>query len=127
MGHANAAELENLAGHYAECSAYFTLAYHAVNNSGGDTTAAEGFSEVSDNAMFYSLLLASENREQDMAINVTHSRIEMYLKLMKREINNDNANFSILMNKHSFPCQDAMNNLPIELLNIINRRISETQ
>ena len=75
----NAEEIEDLAGLYAECAAYYTIVYHAVNNSGdSDTTAA--YSKVMNDSMFYSLLLTSESREQDMAVNVTNSRIQMYIK-----------------------------------------------
>ena len=77
--------------------------------------------------MFYSLLLASESREKDMAINVTNSRIEMYIKQMKQDTNNDNANISILINKHNYTCQDAMKNPPQEVVNILNRRIEEAK
>ena len=126
MNQVNAQELEDLAGLYAECTAYYTLVYHAVNNSGDSDTAAV-YSEVMDNAMFYSLLLASESREKDMAINVTNSRIEMYIKQMKQDTNNDNDNISILINKHNYTCQDAMKNPPQEVVNILNRRIEEAK
>jgi hypothetical protein len=124
ISHANAETLEDLAGLYAECTAYYTFVYHAVNNSGYSDTAAT-YSKVMDDSMFYSLLLASETREKDMAVNVTNARIEMYLKQMKRETNNDNANISILINKHNFTCQDAMKNPPVELIDILKRRINE--
>ena len=126
MSQVNAEELEDLAGLYAECTAYYTLIYHAVNNSGDSDTAA-AYSKVMDDSMFYSLLLASESREQEMAVNVTNSRIEMYMKQMKQEINNDNANISILFNKHNSPCQDAIKNPPAVLVDILDRRIKETQ
>ena len=124
--HVHSEETDDIAEHYAECTAYYTLVYHALNNS-GDTDAATAYAKVMDDSMFYSLLLASENREQDMAVNVTNSRIEMNIKQMKEEINNDNKNISILMNKHNFSCRDAMNNPPLELVNILKRRMEELE
>ena len=71
--------LEDIAGMYAECTAYYELAYHALNASNKKETA-NTYKELADNAMFYSLLLANEGRTQDVAVKVTNSRIEMYLK-----------------------------------------------
>ena len=60
--------------------------------------------------MFYSLLLAAQGRSKELAAQVTNSRIEMYMKKMKQEANNDYANISILINKYHFGCQELMEN-----------------
>lgn len=114
--------LENISGQYAECTAYYELVYHATNSSNEKETA-DAYKELSNNAMFYSLLLANEGREKDMAVNVTNSRIEMYKKKMKQETNNRNENISILINKYHFDCEKLMKNPPNEVKEILKKKL----
>jgi len=102
-------ELEDLSAQYAECAAYFRLAYFALMNSGAEESAGS-IREVEDSMMLVALALASVERDQDMAVEVTNSRIEFSMKMMKQEINNRNENFSILMNKYQLPCQEKLTN-----------------
>ena len=120
------AELENISGQYAECAAYYRFVSYAVDASGEKETASS-YRELEDNAMFYSLLLASEGRDQDLAVEVTNSRIEMYLKKMKLEANNRNENISILINKYHFECQELSENPPTELANAMQRQLQELE
>ena len=115
---------ENISGQYAECAAYYELVYHAMNASNEKETA-DVYKQLENNAMFYSLLLANEGRTQDVAINVTNSRIEMYMKKMKQEANNRNENISILINKYHFVCEEAMKNPPREMLEVLKTKINE--
>jgi len=101
--------LENISGQYAECAAYYTIVYHAMNSS-DEKSAANAYSKLQKKAMFYSLLLAAQGRSKELAAQVTNSRIEMYMKKMKQEANNDYANISILINKYHFGCQELMEN-----------------
>ena len=75
--------------------------------------------------MFYSLLLANEGRSKDVAIEVTNSRIEMYMKKMKQEINNRNENISILINKYHFGCQSLIETPPSQVLKILKAKAEQ--
>ena len=116
--------LENISGQYAECAAYYELVYHAMNSSNEKETA-DAYKQQENNAMFYSLLLANEGRSKDLAVNVTNSRIDMYMKKMKQEANNRNENISILINKYHFGCDEAMKNPPKELLEVLETNANE--
>lgn len=110
--------MENISGQYAECAAYYRLVYHAMNSS-NEMETANAYRQLEDKAMFYSLLLAGQGRSKDMAIDVTNSRIEMYMKKMKQETDNRNENISILINKYYFGCQEAMKNPPSQLAEVL--------
>lgn len=75
--------------------------------------------------MLYSLLLASEGSGEDMAVQVTNSRIELEMKRMKKEVNNRNENISILINRYHEECQALHESPPAQLIEIIERRASE--
>ena len=68
--------LENIAGQYAECTAYYELVSHGLNVSDNEETA-KSYLDLRDIVMFYSLLLANEGRSKDMGVKVTNSRIEV--------------------------------------------------
>ncbi len=115
---------EDISGQYAECAAYYRLAYYALKNS-NDEESAKVYSELDDRSMFYSLLLANEGRDQDMAVEVTHSRIEVNLKKMKKEIGNRNENFSILINNYHFKCENLLENPPDEVMEVLEEKVEE--
>ena len=104
-------DLENISGQYAECAAYYEFAYYALKSS-GDAVSAEAYYNLEGQAMYSAYILASEGRDDDMALNVTNSRIDMYKKKMRREANNTNANISILINKYHYDCEKIMQILP---------------
>jgi hypothetical protein len=110
--------MEDISGQCAECAAYFKLVYHAMVSS-NETDTAKSYSELEDMVMFYSLLLANQGRDKDTAIEVTNSRIEMNMKMMKQETNNRNENISILINKYHFGCLEIIKNPPEILLKLI--------
>lgn len=116
--------LENISGQYAECAAYYELVYHAMNSSNEKKTAT-AYRKSEESAMFYSLLLANEGRSKDVAVEVTNSRIEMYMKKMKQEANNRNENISILINKYHFGCQNLMENPPSQVLKILKAKTEQ--
>ncbi len=117
-------DFENISGQYAECAAYFRLVYHAMQSSNEEETA-NAYRQQEDAAMFYSLLLANEGRSKDVAIEVTNSRIEMYMKKMKQEVNNRNENISILINKYHFGCEEAMENPSSQVAELLQTKINE--
>ncbi len=116
--------LENISVQYAKCAAYYRLVSHAMASS-NDRETANKYGQVEETAMFYSLLLASEARSKDLAVKVTNSRIEMYIKKMKQEINNRNENISILINNYSDICQAAITNPPDSLLSVLKTKIEK--
>ncbi len=117
-------KLENISGQYAECAAYYRLVFHAMNSSNEKETA-NAYRQLEDTAMFYSLLLANEGRSKDVAVDVTNSRIEMYMKKMKQEANNRNENIAILINKYHFGCQEAMENPLSQVVEILQKKTDE--
>lgn len=116
--------LEKISGQYAECAAYYRFVYHAMNSSNEKETA-NAYRQLEETAMFNSLLLANEGRSKDVAVEVTNSRIEMYMKKMKQEANNRNENISILINKYNFGCQEAMKNPSNHVVEILKIKIEE--
>ena len=75
--------------------------------------------------MLVALALASVGRDQEMAVQVTNSRIEMNMKIMKQEINNRNENISILVNKYLFDCQEALTKPSGRVIDVLKRFTSE--
>ena len=71
--------LENISGQYAECAAYYRLVYNALDSSIAPGSA-NAYRELEDIAILYSRLLANEGRNNDLALKITNSRIEMYIK-----------------------------------------------
>lgn len=116
--------LENISGQYAECAAYYELVYHAMNSSNEKETA-NAYRKLEESAMFYSLLLANEGRSKDVAVEVTNSRIEMYMKKMRQEASNRNENISILINKYNLGCQALMDNPPSQVLKILKAKAEQ--
>jgi len=116
--------LENIAVQYAECAAYNGLVFNAMKASNENQTA-NAYSQLENDAMFYSLLLANEGRSKDLAIEVTNARIDIYIQKMKQETDNRNENISILINKYHFECQELMKNPPTELIEVLKKRLVE--
>jgi hypothetical protein len=116
--------LDNIAIQYAECAAYYELVFNAMKTS-NESKIANAYHQLKNDAMFYSLLLANEGRSKDLAIEVTGSRIDIYIKKMKRETDNRNENISMLINKYHFECQELMPNPPPELIQVFKRKIVE--
>ena len=105
---AMAAEVtDNVATEYAECAAYFAIVQGAFQSSGKATEGAK-YKEASDKAAAFSLLAAKQSRSEEMATRVTLTRFEMSLKSMQKTIENNYSNMSLLMNRHSEPCVEAM-------------------
>ena len=112
--------LENISGQYAECAAYYRLVSYAMETS-NELKSADTYRQLEGQAGLYSILLASEGRNEEMAFKVTQSRIEMYIKQMRQETNNRNENISVLINKYHLECQEAMDNLPKAVLEILKK------
>lgn len=116
--------LENISGQYAECAAYYEFAYYAMKSS-GEAVGAEAYRNREEQAMFYAWLLASEGRNNDMALNVTNSRIDLYKKKMRQEASNTNANISILINKYHYACEEIIKAPNKKVMQILSAREKE--
>ena len=99
--------IDNVATEYADCAAYFAVVQGAFQSTGKETEAKK-YKEASDKAAEFSLLAAKQSRSEDMATRVTLARFEMSLKSMQKTIGNNYSNISLLMNKHSDSCVEAM-------------------
>jgi hypothetical protein len=116
--------MDDIAIQYAECAAYYELVFNAMKASNENKTA-NAYRQLENDAKFYSLLLASEGRSKDLAIEVTNARVDIYKKKMKHEADNRNENISILINNYHSECQEFMQNPPAELIEVLKRKILE--
>ena len=89
----------NLAHEFAECAAYYSITSKIVSRSKPEE--AKKFDKAASLATAGSNVLTSEK--------VTNARVEMAIKSMVRELDNDIANFSLLLNKYSDSCGAAIN------------------
>jgi len=101
-------EIDDLAVMYAECTAYNNLLYGALERSDVEPTTLEKIKSAYSQTMFASVVLASQSRTNDMAVKVTESRVELFIKDMTDEIDTNFDNFSILMNRYGNSCIEAI-------------------
>jgi hypothetical protein len=113
-------DLENFSGQYAECAAYYRLVSYAMESS-NELKTSETYQKLEGLAGLYSHILASEGRSDEMAFEITKSRIEMYIKNMKKEANNRNENISVLINKYNFECNNLIENPPNDIKQIFKK------
>lgn len=90
--------MNNLAHEFAECAAYYAIASKLIEPQSPAT--AKQLDEAGAAALAGSTGLTSEA--------VTNARVEMAAKLMVKELGDSAANFSILLNKYSDPCGQAI-------------------
>ena len=105
----------NVSEEYVICAAYYLIGSEAIRRSGDLKTAAKS-EQAHDTALQYAVIAAKEGRTEEMAQKVTHARLELTLKSMTNEIDNDVGNFSILMNKYLYRCKEIMED-PDKLMN----------
>ena len=106
--------LENIARQYVECAAYYELVSESFKVS-GNGEAVNDYLELRDTAKFYSLLLASEGMSQDIAVQLTNSRLKMRKTKLSGEINYKYENIAIIIDKYNFGCQKIVQNPSAEL------------
>ena len=94
---------------YVTCAACFSWASEALRRSGDFETAAK-YEGYRNSAVGYALIAAKEGRTQEMAEKVTMARLDLEMKSMMKEIDEDVANISILMNKYSDHCKEIVEN-----------------
>jgi hypothetical protein len=94
---------------FVTCSAYYSIASEGIRRA-GHLKSAEKSEKISDTALKYALISAKKGRTQEMAEKVTLARLELNMKLMTNEIDNEFTNISILINKYSYRCKEIMEN-----------------
>ena len=99
--------MNNVSHEYTVCAAYFMFVSNALAVSGKDE-GGQRYDELSDLALMYAMQSASVGRSDDMAQKVVTARLETEVTSMAKEIDNDNANISILNVKHLERCKWAM-------------------
>ena len=114
----NDKNLENIARQYAECTAYYELVSESFKVS-GNGEAAIRYLELRDTAKFYSILLASEGRSQDIAVQLTNSRIKIRRRVLSGKINYQYENIANIIDEYHFGCQKIAQNLPADLMAIL--------
>ena len=98
---------DTLSKEYAVCSAYSTV-IQAILIKEGDTVTAEKYSLQSRVAYQYASEYAKQGRTDEMAKKLTLSRIQTHVQAMTEEFGNDASNISILVNRHSYKCKEAI-------------------
>lgn len=88
----------NLAHELAECAGFYTLSGMAFEAQAPELS--EKSRDIGATAFYYSKELTNEK--------VTRARTEMAVKSMMKEIDNDSANYSILLNKYGDRCSEIV-------------------
>ena len=99
----------NVSEEFVICAAFYSICTEAVSRS-GDPQTVPRYEEAFDAALYYALTAAKKGRTQEMAEKVTLARLELYMKSMTGEIDNDMGNISILLNKYLYRCILVMEN-----------------
>ena len=99
----------NVSEEFVICAAFYSICTEAVSRS-GDPQTAPRYEEAFDAALYYALTAAKKGRTQEMAEKVTLARLELYMKSMTGEIDNDMGNISVLLNKYLYRCKQVMEN-----------------
>jgi len=89
----------NLASEFATCTAYYSLMEHAMERR-------QENGEQFEQAGYLSYVLATELSNEE----VTKARMELDVKEMMKEINNDWSNGAILINKYAEHCKNIIEN-----------------
>ncbi|WLI10592.1 MULTISPECIES: hypothetical protein [Pseudomonas] len=82
----------------AECAGFYVISAKILEAQKPEL--AERSSKAADSALDYSKALTSEK--------LTRARTEMAIKSMMKDIDNDAANYSILLNKYADQCGEAV-------------------
>ncbi|WP_236203891.1 hypothetical protein [Pseudomonas protegens] len=88
----------NLAHEFAECAAYYSISSAIISRTKPEV--AKQIDVAAERAFVGARTFTSKK--------VTEARIEMAIKSMTKELDNDIANFSVLINEYSDSCQEAV-------------------
>jgi hypothetical protein len=88
----------NLAHELAECAGFYALSVMVFEAQAPELSKKS--KDIAATAFYYSKELTSEK--------LTRARTEMAVKSMMKEIDNDSANYSILLNKYAEQCSEIV-------------------
>lgn len=124
-----AEEINNNVSHeYVTCAAYFIIVGGALTKDGAGDLAAK-YDRLSNSAIELALVVARQDRSQEMAEKVTLARLKTSSQQMFASIDRSYSNISILTSEHAERCKDAMEN-PDKLMNqwatkVLEKRFSK--
>lgn len=103
-------EINNNVSHeYVSCASYFNIVAGAMKKSGDEATANQ-YSNMSNYAIEHALLVAKQDRTQEMAEKVTLARLKVESEAMLKSIDKSYSNISILSSQYANNCKEAMEN-----------------
>ncbi len=91
--------VNNLAHELAECVAYYAISSKLIEPQNPKTAKQ----------LDHAAMLALEGANALTSKKVTEARVEMAAKSMTNDLSNDITNFSIILNKYSDSCGEAIN------------------
>jgi hypothetical protein len=94
---------DNASHELVTCSSYYRIARGAMKKAGHISGEAQ-MKEAGEQAILMAFKLATSGRSKDMARKVTLNRLKTEMELMKREIDYDFSNISLLF-KYAGPCK----------------------
>ncbi|MGZ9738052.1 hypothetical protein ACXX83_06355 [Pseudomonas sp. GNP012] len=103
--------VNNFAHELAECAGFYVIS--EKNFQAQEPKLAERSKTAGERALYYSKELTSEK--------LTRARTEMAIKSMMTDIDNDAANYSILLNKYSDQCGEAVSD-PVKRMEYWNKK-----
>ena len=89
----------NLAGDFAECTAYYIIVAEALRRDAKEVMAREAL-EASNRAYIYAIEFSSPK--------VAAARVRLAFDKQRKEMHHDFSNFSILVLKYEEMCRDAI-------------------
>ena len=99
------------ADQYARCAAFFAIATEAMASLGDHKTALT-YQEYRYGASMYSLFLALQGRDEEIAWEVAVSLIAPHEKQMLEVMDGKNENIAILIDRHARHCIDIVQEPP---------------
>ena len=97
----------NISEEYVTCSAFYFISSKGLKRS-GDLETASKYEDYSISAIQFALISSEKDRTQEMAEKETMSRLEIKVKSMLKDIDNNISNISILTDKYLDHCKEIM-------------------
>lgn len=101
--------MNNVSHEYTICAAYFSLVSGVLGNA-GDSDDAATYAWMTDEALILATTFGRAGRDRDMLSKIIQVRLDTAVKGMRKEINNDAANFDLLLAKHGERCKWSLEN-----------------
>ena len=97
----------NISEEYITCSAFYLISSKGFKRS-ADLETALKYEDYSISAIQFALISSKKDRTQEMAEKDTLSQLDIKVKSMLKDIDNDISNISILTNKYLDHCKEIM-------------------